>query len=225
MKTVIGYCRVSTTRQGELSFEAQERKIRAYCETYDLDLLTVVKETASGKNIKGRVLFQGCLERLKQGHAEGLIVSKLDRLTRNCGDSEFLIQKYFKKKYYLFSVQDHIDTTTAMGRFTYGLKILLAQLEREQGGERTSDAMQSKKLKGEYTGGRVPYGQNLIAGKLQWNPGEQTNLAFVKTRQTQGDSLKSISENLNRQGIVTRHGGPWTRENLRSILKTQETVI
>jgi site-specific DNA recombinase len=94
---VIGYIRVSTDGQeaSGLGLEAQREKIAGYCNLYDLELVDLVQDTASGKAMKGRDGLHRTLAMLKRGEAEGLVVAKLDRLTRSVRDLGYLLGKYF----------------------------------------------------------------------------------------------------------------------------------
>ena len=53
---VVGYLRVSTDGQeaSGLGLEAQREKITGYYTLYDLELVDLVQDTASGKAMKGR---------------------------------------------------------------------------------------------------------------------------------------------------------------------------
>ena len=79
---VIGYARVSTAEQasGGISLEAQEAKIRAYCELHELELVEVIIEGGeSAKSLKRPGLQRG-LAMLKKKAVGGLVVCKLDRI-------------------------------------------------------------------------------------------------------------------------------------------------
>ena len=100
MMKVIGYVRVSTQEQadGGVSLAAQESKVRAYASLHDLDLVEVIIDAGeSAKTIK-RPGLQNALAMLKRGEASGMIVAKLDRLSRSVGDWNDLIDGYFGEK-------------------------------------------------------------------------------------------------------------------------------
>ena len=160
---VLGYTRVSIEDQERsgLGLEDQEAKIKSYCDLYDLDLVTLLNDTASGKSMHNREGFQQSLAALRKGEAEGLIVAKLDRLTRSVRDLGTLLEDYFEKQYSLFVVQEQVDTRTAAGRLMLNVLMSVAQWEREIISERTTDALAAKRLRGEKTGGSVPFGFDL----------------------------------------------------------------
>ena len=147
----IGYVRVSTTEQAveEISLDAQRAKIRTYCELNDLDLIDIAEDAGiSGKSIRGRPGISAVLERLKAGEAEVLITFKLDRLSRSTKDVLQLVDHVGKEGWELHSIMEKLDTSSAAGRFVLTILAALAQMEREQIGERTSMALQYKKLSG-----------------------------------------------------------------------------
>lgn len=216
---VIGYLRISTNKQGELSLEAQKRKIIGYCQAYDLSCVKFLYETASGKDIKHRPIFNQAISLMLSGEAEGLIVSKLDRLTRSIKDLEFLLEKYFKK-YALISVQDHIDTNTATGRLMLRIQMGISQWEREVIAERTKEAMETKKINKEYTGGYCPFGYYTANGKdLIKNPEEQLTIKEIKGCIDNNFSVSASAKILNSLGYKTKTGKEWNKNNLKRIFK------
>ena len=172
---VIGYVRVSTDKQAEkgVSLEAQQEKLKSYAALYGLELVDIiVEEGASAKTLE-REGLRRVLKLMEDGKVAGVLVAKLDRLTRSVGDLGYLLEKYFHR-YALLSVAEQIDTRSAGGRLVLNVLVSVAQWEREAIGERTRDAMRHKKSRGEYTGGHVPYGFTLAGeGKLGVNPKEQ----------------------------------------------------
>ena len=115
MTKVIGYIRVSTDKQAEhgFSLEAQAEKLKAYAMLYDIELVDLVVEQGSAKSVD-REGLQSVLERLGKD-ADGLLVVKLDRLTRSVADLGRLVETYFQD-YALLSVGEQIDTRSAAGR-------------------------------------------------------------------------------------------------------------
>ncbi len=222
---VIGYARVSTQEQatGGVSLEAQEAKIKAYADLYGLTLVEIILDRGeSAKSLK-RPGLQRALAMLKKKQAEGLIVSKLDRLSRSVKDWNNLIDGYFGEKAgkQLFSVADSIDTRTAAGRLVLNVLMSVAQWEREAIGERTKDALRHKRNIGQRVG-KVPFGSTLARdGKtLVPVPGEQQTIALIRQLRAGGQTLRHIAGELDRRGIPTKEGnGKWTHTAVGRILK------
>ena len=97
---VIGYIRVSTDEQASngQSLDSQRVKLEAYASLYDLELVEIIEDAGqSGKTLK-REGLPHALAMLRSGKAEGLLIAKLDRLTRSVGDWQILIDGYFGEK-------------------------------------------------------------------------------------------------------------------------------
>ena len=232
MLKVIGYTRVSTEEQasGGYSLEAQAAKIRGYCELYELDLIAIVEDPgASAKSLDrpglARVLGQ---LRQRRGAPEGIVLAKLDRLTRNVGDWSALIKEFFRdEKRKLFSVGEAIDTRTATGRMVLNLMVTIAEWEREIIGERTRDGLQAKIRRGERCG-KVRFGYDLDLATLDEdgqpylllpNDQEQGVIARMRAWKGEGLSLRAIGKRLEDDGVLTKEGAAsWPPTTIKRIL-------
>ncbi len=232
---VVGYVRVSTEDQGEFgsSPEAQESRIRAYCEATNLDLIDLVSVDESAKSLD-RPGLKAVLAYLDRLDASGVVVAKIDRLTRDLGDWQDLLRRYFSMKagMRLYSVSDAVDTASAKGRFLLNLHVALAQLERETTVERTQEVLDFKRAKGDRTGG-IPFGFDLDEDgprnkrgrpiRLVENPSEQTSVRWIQLWKFEGKSLRAIAERLNTLGVPTKTGrGVWTHSAVSKILARAE---
>ena len=214
----IGYVRVSTEEQAKsgLGLEAQIAKIKAYAELFDIELTEIIMdEGISGKTLD-REGLQRAIKILKDKKAEGMVIAKLDRLTRNVADLGTLVSTVFDKAE-LYSVSEQINTKNAAGRLVLNVLVSVAQWERETICERTKDALQAKKARGEKTGGNVPFGFNVINGKLVKNEEEQSIINEIKNLKNKGLSLRKIAGILNEKGIVTKNGKTWTATQIQRI--------
>ena len=208
MTKAIGYIRVSTEKQADhgVSMEAQAEKLNAYAMLYDIELVDMVIEQGSAKCLQ-REGLQSVLARLEAGEAEALIVVKLDRLTRSVADLGRLVDTYFQQ-FALLSVGEQIDTRSAAGRLVLNVLASVSQWEREVIGERTSAAMQHMRNQNKYTGGKAPYGYNLVDGYLVENDDEQEVIKLVAKYKAKGLSLRKIAAVLDRAGHRSRTGKP-----------------
>lgn len=118
-----------------MSLDAQREKLTAYAGAMDLILVDVFEDAgASAKNLE-REGLRRALARLDQGDVGGLVITKLDRLTRNVRDLGDLVERYFTSTCALLSVSDSIDTRMAGGRLVLNVLTSVAQWEREAIGE------------------------------------------------------------------------------------------
>jgi DNA invertase Pin-like site-specific DNA recombinase len=143
---VYGYIRVSTRSQ---SYEIQEEKIKEYCNLLDYNLVDVFKDKVSGKNTQ-RAGFQRMMTLLEDNpHNIGaVVIFKIDRLGRSLRDllntAEFLKEHNVG----LVSVMDHINSMTKEGRMVFYMFGVIAEFERENILERTSEGRLAAKDRG-----------------------------------------------------------------------------
>ena len=229
---VVGYIRVSTTEQASdgVSLAAQEHKIRAYCDLYDLELLHIWKdEGASGKNLNrtGLIYALADLAKVKSKGITGIVVAKLDRLTRSIVDLNTLIDRYFgdraKHPASLYSVADQIDTRSASGRLVLNVLMSVAQWERETIGERTRDALAHKRSKGERISRHAPYGWQLGSDGVHLEPNEyeQATARVAKEYRACGLSLRKVADALHSIHRFQRNGKTWSASTINRLLATR----
>ena len=224
---VIGYTRVSTEEQAVsgVGLAAQSAKLDAYAALYELELIeTIADEGVSAKSLN-RAGLRRALALLRSGQADGLLIVKLDRLTRSVADWQTLIDGYFCERagQQLFSVGDAIDTRTAAGRMVLNILMSVAAWEREAIGERTRDALGHKISRGERCG-KVRFGFDLAAdGKtLLPNPVEQEAIGWMVDLRRAGQTLRQIADELTRLGVAPKEGGQrWTHTAVDRILRRQ----
>jgi len=221
----VGYIRVSTEEQATdgVSLKAQREKLEAYASLYDVELVAIIEDAGGSAKSLNRPGLRKALNMLKTGKADGLLIAKLDRLSRSVADWNFLIDGFFGEKAgkQLWSVADSIDTTTAGGRLVLNVLMSVAQWEREAIGERTREALNFKKSRGEKLGGDVPYGFDLAAdGKsLVENGREQKAIRCIRNLKAEGYKLREIVEALNEDDYETKRGKKWSITQVHRILK------
>jgi site-specific DNA recombinase len=213
----IGYIRVSTDEQAKdgLSLDAQRERIESFCIAKDWTLETIINDPGySGKNLN-RPGIQKIIEAVKAGTFDVLVICKLDRMTRNIRDLGYLTQDVFEVHDVAFSsIADNFDTTTANGKLVLNILGSVAQWERDIVVERTTDALQHKRSKGEWAG-RIPYGFLICdSGKLTENPEEIKTIQKAKRMKRNGHSIRDISKRLHiSKSLVQRI----INDNLKSI--------
>lgn len=217
---VIGYVRVSTDKQAEsgLSLEAQKEKLRQYSDLYGLELVDILVDAGESAGTLERVQLKAALRMLGVEGIDGMLILKLDRLTRSVADLNTLIERYFKK-HSLVSVEDRLDTGSAAGRLVMNVLASVSQWEREAVAERTKAAMGQKKKRGEYTGGHTPYGYYLMDGKLYQRQDEQMTIEIVRELRLQGVEYRWIAEQLYHQGRRSRAGKKFSMTQLRRMIE------
>jgi DNA invertase Pin-like site-specific DNA recombinase len=221
---VIGYIRVSTDEQasGGHSLDVQRAKLAAYAQLYELDLVEIIEDAGvSAKTLK-RPGLQRALALLRTGEIEGLVIAKLDRLTRSVGDWQILIERCFSEKagMQLFSVGDSIDTRSAAGRLVLNVLLSVAQWEREAIGERTRDALRFKIKNGQRVSRTPRFGWSLSEDgqTVVEDEKEQDAIDLMREMRHDGLPLESICRELEAAGIKPKRGRTWRPSAVQGIL-------
>lgn len=118
MGEIIGYARVST-REQNLSSQIDALN-NAGC-------IRIFTDKISGKEFK-REGLTACLDYLRTD--DTLVIYRLDRLGRSVKEMLDLCAKLEQRRIKLVSLQDNLDTSTAVGRFTMQILASLAEYNR-----------------------------------------------------------------------------------------------
>lgn len=219
---LVGYTRVSTEEQASegVSLDAQRARLQAYAHAFGHELVELIEDAGvSAKSLK-RPGLKRALKLLRSGLADGLLVTKIDRLTRNVRDLVDLTDRYFGNgRHVLASVAEAIDTGSAAGRMVLNLLGVIAQMEREQIGERTREALRHKKSKGAKLGA-APMGKRRDGDAFIDDPAELAVLERARELTAQGFNLSQVARQLGVEGKRTkRGGGVWHATSVRRLLE------
>ena len=133
----VGYARVSSNGQNLNSqIEALEK---AGCEK-------IFKEKKSGTQSVNREELQNALDFVRNG--DTLIVTRLDRCSRNVKDLHQIIETLNKKEVAFKATEQEIDTSTSAGRLMIGLLSIVSAFETDLRAERQADGIASAKRRG-----------------------------------------------------------------------------
>jgi DNA invertase Pin-like site-specific DNA recombinase len=210
MTKAIAYTRVSTSKQAESgdSLELQEDRIEQYGDLYDLEVVETFQDAGeSGKNTD-RPALSDALDELESSDVDTLVVHKLDRLTRSTADLGRLLERFDELEIDLVSVSEQLDTSSSEGRLVVRMLTLVSEWERERIEERTREALEAKRERGEYTGGDVPFGCNVDeSGRLVNDDDERRTLEIIREYRRRGRTYAEIADELNRRDDCNRRNG------------------
>lgn len=203
IRKVAIYARVSTTNQAEegYSIDGQIDSLEKYCEAMGWDVYNKYIDAGfSGGSLK-RPEMANLINDVKKGLFDTVLVYKLDRLSRNVRDTLYLIKDVFNiNKIDFVSIQENIDTSSAMGTLFLTLLSAIAEFEREQIKER----MQLGKLGRAKAGksmmwGRTSYGYDYQkeTGSLIINPAQSLVVKYIFERYLAGRSITKLRDDLN----------------------------
>lgn len=219
----IGYVRVSSEEQVRegVSLDAQEARIRAFCEAKAWELVSVVREEGRSAKDLNRPGLQEIMAALGKRHRpfDAVVVVKLDRLTRSVKDLGTLTEGFRRARVGFTSIQEAVDTTSAAGELFFNIVASISQWERRVIGERTAAALAHLRATGRRAGA-VPFGFILGADGKSLEPDvtEQPVLAELQRLRVAGWSYGRLAKWLNSQGVRPKRARAWWAESVRSVL-------
>ena len=218
-QSAIGYIRVSSKMQGKsgLGLEAQQSDIQRFCEMNGIKLVDTAIEVQSAKDdIGSRKVLTSTLERCKKESCL-LIVSKLDRLSRDVHAISGLMK--FGVPFYVTQLGIDVDP------FQLHIYASLAEKERSLISQRTKAALAAKRLRGESLGNlqtlTVENRQKAI-DTIQSNAMAR-NAKYEKVVMDyyrHGDTCYKIAKTLTTLGLATPNGSTkWQALQVKRVIE------
>lgn len=214
--TTYAYARVSTDEQarGGTSCRRQADLLLSRAP----DAVLVVDDGYSGSSESSRPGWQRILDAVQPG--DTVLATDLSRLHRNSLEAIAFARRCEAEGVFLVTLHDNIDTRTAMGKLVFGLMAQVNEHKSNETKEKTRDALDRKRRRGEKLGGTVPYGYDLVEGALVPNEREQEALRLMRRMRAQGYSSRQIGYELIRAGHTTKQGHRyWHPKVILDILK------
>ncbi|NIO74765.1 MAG: recombinase family protein [Armatimonadetes bacterium] len=221
----VGYARVSTGKQAQngISLEHQADAIKAYCEAHGLTLVELVVDaghSAYKQPLARRADGRRVCELVRSGQVEAVVALRLDRLFRSiqdCINTSMAWDKADVALHLLDMGGQAVDTSTPMGRMLMAMMAGFAEMESYAKAERTRDAWDYKRARGQRLGSKPPYGYRMADGIAVLDADEQETLDVIIMLRRDGMSYTKIAEDLTRRGYRPR-GARWHPTTIQRIL-------
>jgi DNA invertase Pin-like site-specific DNA recombinase len=205
-RRVIAYGRVSTADQVEsgAGLAAQRTAVGAACTGRGWRLVQTYEDAGiSGKTMANRPGLLAALEAIESGRASGLVVAKLDRLSRSLLDFAALMERSRRRGWALIALDLGVDTTTPSGELMATILASFAMYERRLIGVRTKEALAEKRAAG------VRLGRPRVLAAA--------TVALIAQMRREGRTLDAIADELNARCVPTAHRGSWHATTVRRI--------
>lgn len=164
---------------------------------------------ASAKSLD-RPQLQAALDRLatpvKRRDVDGIVVAKLDRLSRSVADFAGVLKLAAGRQWSLVALDLGVDTSTPTGELVANVMMSVAQWERRVISDRTSAALQAAKRRGTQIG---------PVSKLP----EATAVRLMELRDNY--TLDGTAQKLNAEGHTTATGKTWDKH---AVCKAQKRI-
>lgn len=203
---LIAYLRVSTEEQAELGYglDAQELELRRTFEFRGWELHELIRDEGVSGATLDRPGLTRALRAIAKGEVDGLVVTKLDRLTRSIVDFGELLEWLDEAQATLVALDLNVDTSTPGGRMIAQIIVVIAEWERETIAARTKAGLAAKRAQGK------PTGRPSVADRPEL---AQRILAM----RAAGLSLQAIADQLTADGIPTARGAAvWRPSSVQS---------
>ncbi len=225
----LGYCRVSTDEQARegVSLEAQQARIREFCLRQGLALADVLIDAGVSAKTLDRPALQALLARVRAGDVGAVVVTKLDRLSRRTRDLLALVEDVLRPNAVeLVSLSEQLDTRTPAGVLMLTMLGAVAQMEREQIGERTRAALAYKRERGERLG-TTPLGFRTPSPGAPPEPDQEElgAVRYILHRRAAGATFRRIALELTAQGVPTKRGRQWYDTTVRLIWRGRARYV
>lgn len=205
----ITYTRLSTDKQ-KYGIEAQEIELEAFCKSNAIEVIYSFSDIGSGKNTD-RPQLQKALDMAK-GLGVKLIVSKLDRLTRNLKDLQDILS----------SGVEIVTTQFGLGCPSILLNLMgsISQYERELISRRTKEALSVAKKNGVKLGDPLVREKQKLAVKANLKRGLTSAMKFkdiITLLRDQGLSYEATANKMNDMGLRTTRGCLFKANSVRRL--------
>ena len=189
----------ATARQMQDARQLAERKGWEVVDTFeDVDL------SAYNTRVK-RPEFERMLNALRGGELDGIVVWKLDRLTRQQRDLARVMEACEATKAFIASVMEPIDTRESYGQFVAELLVAQARMESAN-----SSARQRRKAQQQREQGLAPtIGKRCFGYDQRYTTVIEEEAAILREARDRlfaGESLRSVCLNLEVRGVRSTDG-------------------
>jgi site-specific DNA recombinase len=219
------YLRVSTEEQATSGYglDAQQEKVMAMAIVKGWTITNTYTDDVSGtKDRTQRPGLDAMLNAACSGKVGAVIVAALDRLGRSTRIVLDVAEQLDKCGAELVSCKESIDTTTASGRFVFRMFASLAELDRDNIVQRTTDGRNARgHINGE-RGGMLPMGYIRTSQGIEIDNAAAAVVRDMFEDRADGATLTQIADALNKSGITTQRGGGWHASSVRAVLNNED---
>ena len=214
------YTRLSEDRDGtQTATERQAADCRALAARHGWEVGEVYEDTDLSGYKRGIVRpdYERMLTDLEAGRIEAIVVWKLDRLTRQPGQFERVVEVCERVGARIHSVHESADMTSPAGLAMLRVGMAFANMESQTMSLRIRRQRLEAATNGEPNpGGMRPFG--LAHDKRHIVEEEAALIQEAARRVIAGDGLGPICDDWARRGVETTRGNPWRVTSLRKML-------
>ncbi len=224
------YTRISLDRTGQgLGVERQEEMCREMAERNGWEVVEVFCDnSASAYSGKRRERFEELLEQTAAGEFDRIITYRTDRMYRRPRDLDRLIDAVEAHETFIEAVSSgRIDLSNSDGIQNAGVHAYISQGESMRQGERIKAQRAQARSQGRWTGGKRPFGYDLVPREERLAGGESLHINGDEAQWVRdwangllaGRSLNKMAGEANAAEVCTTQGGKWRSGTISRLLK------
>ena len=228
MKTAVIYARYSSASQTEQSIEGQLHVCNQYAKANDLVIVdTYIDRATTGTN-DNRAAFQQMLKDSETSVWEVVLVYAIDRFGRNSIEVAINKQRLKSNKKVLISAtqrtSENLDGTKNLdGILLENVYIGIAEYYSAELSQKILRGLKESRRKGQFCGGKVPYGYYVKDKKLHIDEEKAKVVRFIYEQYASGVYVPNIICKLNEKGVL-HNGKPFLPNAIYGILRNKRYV-
>jgi len=223
MKAVI-YARYSSDSQREESIDGQVRECAEYAELNGMTVLCSYIDRALSAKTADRPEFQRMIKDSEKGLFDVVLIWKLDRFSRDRYDSAHYKRILRKNGVKVVSAKENISDGPE-GIILESMLEGYAKYYSAELSEKIHRGQKDNALKGKNNGGGIPLGY-LLGGeqRLVVDPLTAPIVVEIVKRYAEGETVRSIVEDLNNRGLQTKRNKPFSMNSFNALLKNRKYI-
>ena len=222
MKTAVIYARYSSDSQTEQSIEGQLRVCKDYAQRNEITIVkTYIDRAMTGTN-DNRPDFQQMIKDSYKKQWNYVIVYKLDRFSRNKYETTIHKHTLSQNGVKLLSAMENIPDTPE-GIILESLLEGMNQYYSAELAQKVKRGMYESRLKGNFTGGSIPYGYKVENKKILIDEPKAEVIRNIFSQYACGKTVPEIIESMTAKGIL-HNGSPFKKTTLYKILQNERYI-
>ena len=223
-KRVAAYARVSSGKDAMLhSLSAQ---VSAYSQMIQQhpgwQYIGVYADEAVTGTKDDRMDFQRLLTDCRAGRIDLVITKSISRFARNTLTLLETIRELKTLGVDVFFEEENLHSLSGEGELMLTILASYAQAESLSASENQKWRIRTSFAKGELMNWRFMFGYTITNGKIEVNEAEAAIVREMMGRIIAGESLSSISRDLNHRRICPRLGGRWNSISIRALVSNEK---
>lgn len=185
-----------------------------YCGVYSDEAMTGTKSQRDD--------FQRMIEDCRKGKIDLIITKSISRFARNTVTLLQIVRELKSIGIDVYFEEQHIHTISADGELMMTILASYAQEESLSASENQKCRVRKAFENGELINLRFLFGYSITADGVQINEKEAAVVREIFSRFNGGESMSSISRDLNARGYRGALGGKWCAERMRNTLSNEK---